>query len=64
MTYDTTKSNIEQVKENINDKSTLFNKSCFTTKGDKNNDVTMLVLVRPELSDQGDCIPLRPFQAL
>ena len=64
MIYDTTKSNIERVKENIIDKSTLFNKFCFKTKGDKNNDVTMLVLVRPELSDQDDCIPRRPFQAL
>ena len=61
--YDTTKSNIEWVIENINDKSTIFNKSCLTTKGDKTN-VTILILVRPEPSDQDDCIPLRPFQAL
>ena len=61
--YDTTKSNIEQVKENINDKSTMFDKSCLTTKEDKTN-VTILILVRPEPSNQDDCIPLRPFQAL
>ena len=42
--YDTTKSNIERVIENINDKSAIFDKSCLTTKGDKTN-VTILILV-------------------